>query len=252
MIRVDLLRGASKNIPAARRTVNLGVVTTAKLGVLGAALWRRARDTFAIAAVVGVFAGAGTVGYLHASQAARETALSERRDRAVRDSTRYAKVLSGRARTEAVRDTIRRQINIIKSIDRDRYIWPHVMIEVSRALPRYTWLTALAFTGTPQGQPNVVAAAKDTANKGAKRPKRLETKVPSDDVFVRLQGRTVDIQALTQFMTDLEASPFFSNVQLDHSELALEQGKEVTQFQLTLAYVRPDTTRLAAARSLSR
>ncbi len=37
-------------------------------------------------------------------------------------------------------------------------------------------------------------------------------------------------------MKDLEASPFLTNVQLDKSELALEQGKEVTQFQLTIGY----------------
>jgi Tfp pilus assembly protein PilN len=55
-------------------------------------------------------------------------------------------------------------------------------------------------------------------------------------------GRTVDIQALTRFMKDLEASPFLTNVQLEHSELAIDLGKEVTQFQLTVGYSRPDTT----------
>ncbi len=43
-------------------------------------------------------------------------------------------------------------------------------------------------------------------------------------------------------MKDLEASPFLGNVQLEHSELAIDQGKEVTQFQLTVGYSRPDTT----------
>ena len=59
---------------------------------------------------------------------------------------------------------------------------------------------------------------------------------------MRLVGHTVDIQALTRFMKDLDASPFLTNVQLDKSELALDQGKEVTQFQLTVGYRRPDTT----------
>jgi hypothetical protein len=43
-------------------------------------------------------------------------------------------------------------------------------------------------------------------------------------------------------MKDLEASPFLANIQLDKSELAIDQGKEVTQFQLTMGYSRPDTT----------
>jgi hypothetical protein len=42
-------------------------------------------------------------------------------------------------------------------------------------------------------------------------------------------------------MKDLAASPYLTNIQLEKSELALDQGKEVTQFQLTVGYRRPDT-----------
>ena len=56
--------------------------------------------------------------------------------------------------------------------------------------------------------------------------------------------RPVDIQAMTRFWKDLEASPFFANVNIDKSELATDQGKEVTQFQLTFGYTRPDTSML--------
>jgi hypothetical protein len=42
-------------------------------------------------------------------------------------------------------------------------------------------------------------------------------------------------------MKDLAASPFLENVQLEKSELAIDQGKEVTQFQLTVAFRRPDS-----------
>jgi Tfp pilus assembly protein PilN len=139
-----------------------------------------------------------------------------------------------------------RQVNIIKSIDQDRYVWPHIMDEVSRALPQYTWLSLVALNGSPQGSTNVVALPK-TVDDGKtkdkiKPPKRIDTSIPVDPVSVRLVGRTVDIQALTRFMKDLEASPFLTNVQLEHSELAIDLGKEVTQFQLTVGYSRPDTT----------
>jgi Tfp pilus assembly protein PilN len=121
---------------------------------------------------------------------------------------------------------------------------------VSRALPQYTWLTSVAYAGTPQGSVNVVATPKtpapDTLHKNA-RPKRIETEIAHDPVSVKLQGHTVDIQALTRFMKDLESSPFLSNVQLDRSELALELGKEVTQFQLTVGYTRPDTSAVRRA-----
>jgi len=122
------------------------------------------------------------------------------------------------------------------------------MDEISRALPQFTWLTSVTFTGTPQGSSNVVVTpktAEDTsaaAKKHPKAPKRLDTDIPKDVISIRVMGRTVDIQALTRFMTDLEASPYLSNVQLDKSELAIDQGKEVTQFQLTIGYSRPDTS----------
>ena len=43
-----------------------------------------------------------------------------------------------------------RSLNMIRAIDDDRYIWPHVMDEVSRALPPYTWLVSLGFSGVGQ------------------------------------------------------------------------------------------------------
>src|SRR6185312_13124856 len=111
----------------------------------------------------------------------------------------------------------------------------------SRALPQYTWLTMVTFTGTPQGQSNVVVTPKaDAAKKPSHGPKRLDTDVPKDQIQIRITGRTVDIEALTRFMKDLEASPFLGNVVLDKSEPGTDEGKDVTQFQLTLNYTRPD------------
>ncbi|MDQ2890027.1 MAG: PilN domain-containing protein, partial [Gemmatimonadota bacterium] len=48
----------------------------------------------------------------------------------------------------------------------------------------------------------------------------------------RIVGQTVDVQALTQFMKNLEASPFIKNVQLTRSDLVTADTKEVTEFQL--------------------
>lgn len=235
MIEINLLPGAGKKKASGRQAIDLGALTSGLSG--------RFKNKFAIAAVVCVALGAGSVGYMYVSQNAKAAELDGRRDQLVRDSTRYANFLRDRYHAESVRDTLLREVNIIRSIDQDRYVWPHIMDEISRALPQYTWLTVLGFNGSPQGSSNVVVTPKaDTSKKGGKGPKRLDTSVPEDQVGIRIQGRTVDIQALTRFMTDLEASPYLGNVQLDHSELAVDQGKEVTQFQLTLAYTRPDTT----------
>jgi Tfp pilus assembly protein PilN len=232
MIEINLLPGAKRKA-ASRQSLDVAALVRGMNGSL--------KDKVLIgsvaAVVVAVLAGA----YLYFSQSSRETDLAARTEQAVADSTRYANFLRDRYRAESGRDSLLRQVNIIRSLDEDRYVWPHIMDEVSRALPQYTWLTLIGFIGTPQGQNNVVVTPKvDTTKKGKAR--RLETEIPRDAIQIRLTGRTVDIQALTRFMTDLEASPFLSDVQLDRSEIASDQGKQVTQFQLTVSYTRPDTS----------
>ena len=240
MIEINLLPGTGSKKAARRPTVSFGSFASGLSG--------RLTDKFMIAAVVGVALSVSATAFLYLSQQKRDADLQARVEKAVVDSTRYANFLKDRYHAEAVRDTLLRQVNIIRSIDDDRFVWPHILEEISRALPQYTWLTSITFAGSPQGTTNVVVTPKSTADTSAaakkknKPPKRLETDIPKDVITVRLMGRTVDIQALTRFWKDLEASPYFSNVQLDKSELAIDQGKEVTQFQLTLGYTRPDST----------
>jgi Tfp pilus assembly protein PilN len=243
MIEINLLPGAGKKKAASRQAVNLGALATG--------FSSRLRDKFMIGAIAALVVSGAAIGLLYTMQAARESSLSERRDRAMRDSTRYANFLTERYRAEAARDSLLRQVHLIQSLDEDRYVWPHVMDEVSRALPQYTWLTSLSFTGTPQGSNNVVVGPKNApqdtsaaAKKAAKAPKRMDTTIPKDVITLRVMGRTADIQAVTRFMRDLEASPFLSAILLEKSELAMEQGKEVSQFQLTMGYSRPDTLML--------
>ena len=237
MIKVNLRPGSNKKAPARRSSIKLGSMPSS-LAIL--------KDKFLVVAVVGAAVGVGGTAFLYTTQTARAAGLEARLDQAIVDSTRYANFLKDRYKSEAIRDTLLRQVNLIRNLDEDRYVWPHIMDEVSRALPQYTWLTSLALIGTPQGSNNVVLAPKPAAtDDAAKKPKvakRLDTTVPKDSIQVRVQGRTVDIQALTKYMRDLEASPFLYNVTLEKSEPAIDNGKEVTQFQLTLMYSRPDTT----------
>jgi len=235
MIEINLNPNAGKKKSPRRQSVDFGALAGGVSGKL--------RDKFLLGTIVAVVASGGAAGFMYTSQTARAADLSDHKDRAIKDSTRYATFLKDRNRAQSVRDTLLREVNVIKSLDDDRFIWPHVLDEVSRALPQYTWITNLTFTGSPQGSNNVVVAPKvDDKNAKTKAPKRLETEVPKDAITVRIVGRTVDIQALTRFMKDLAASPFLENVQLEKSELAIDQGKEVTQFQLTVAYRRPDST----------
>jgi Tfp pilus assembly protein PilN len=237
MIEINLL-------PGTRRKAKRGAGTKFDFGASLAAVRERVREPWLIGSVVVTAVALIAVGLLYTQLSRREAKVDEAMQKAVQDSTRYASVLRERGKAEARRDTVLRSLNLIRAIDDDRYIWPHVMDEVSSALPPYTWLVSLGFTGAGQAQQpisTVAAAPAPTDTAGGKRKRRaLNTSIPRDTVRIRLIGNTVDIQALTRFIRQLEASPFLEQIQLNKSERANDNGKEVTQFQLDMLYSRPD------------
>lgn len=249
MIEINLLPGAGrKKSTATRSSIDFAALTaglTAKFGspyVIGAA-------------VIGLLT-IGGVGFMYLKQSNDKKTAESRLITGLDDSTRFAGIVLERARLAAKRDTLLRQVNLIHSIDEDRYIWPHILDEVSRALPNYTWITNLQFSGSPAGSNNVVALPKvppppprDTSSKvpaPTTKPKvpPIPTTIPKDEVAVRITGRTVDIQALTRFMRDLSQSPFLSDVSVERADPGSDQGKEMVQFTLSMKFRQPDTTAL--------
>jgi len=247
MIEINLLPGGGrKKTTATRSSIDFAALTTGLAAKLG--------SPYVIgAAVVGLLT-VGAVGFMYLKQSSDRKTAESRLLTGLDDSTRYAGIVLERARLTAKRDTLLRQVNLIHSIDEDRYIWPHILDEISRALPNYTWITDLKFGGAPAGSNNVVALPKplaapprDTSAKAvAVKPKEpaMPTAIPKDEVIVRLTGRTVDIQALTRFMRDLSQSPFLSDVTIDKADPGSDQGKEMYQFTLSMRFRRPDTTAL--------
>ena len=233
MIEINLLPGGGGR-KARSRGGGVGFQIDLK-GLVGS-ITARFGDKYLLAAVASSIAAALVIGTLYSRQTYRELDLGQREEQAVKDSTRLAIALAEKIKAEAIRDTALRQINIIRSIDDDRYIWPHVLDEVSRALTPYTWLTTVTYAGNPQGTINVTAAPP-----GAR---KVDTTVVREEIALRILGQTVDIQALTRFMRQLEASPFIANVRLEKSELILEGNKEVTQYTLLAVYTRPDPATL--------
>ncbi len=186
----------------------------------------RFKDPWLLIAVGGVLIGLLGVGAQWFLQGRAETDLIARERVAVQDSARYAAVVAQRRAAEAQRDSINRQIEVIKALDGNRFVWPHILDEVSRALPTYTWITSVA-------QSNRVAAPAPVVVDGKT--------VPAPPVLgIRVVGITVDVQALTIFMKQLESSPFLQGVTLAVSEVALVEGKQVTEFTLDMQYSKPD------------
>jgi len=233
MIEINLNPGASRKSKGRGAGFSLsGVVGDAQSSI---------KDPFLIAAVVSLIAAAGAVGTLHFTQSSTATTLAAREEQAVADSARFAAVLRQRRAAEAKRDSVQKQLEVIRAIDADRFIWPHVMDEVSRALPPYTWLKTLAVVSPQVLAPGTgpVAAPADTT--------KPAVPVTPELARFRLVGNTVDIQALTRFMKLLEASPFIQKVQLARSEMAMVEGKEVTEFTLEAQYERPDSSLIVTA-----
>lgn len=240
MIEINLLPGARKPKRGG------GGGPSVNFAAIGAAISSRVKDKFLAAAVLSCVVAFAVIAVLFLSQGNREKRIAEAEKKAVADSGRYAAVIKDRVRAQSRRDSALIQLNVIRAIDDDRFIWPHILDEVSRALPIYTWLNAVNYTGTAQGT-NPPAAFKAPPPEDPNKPsktKRAEPVIPRDTVHVRIMGRTVDLQAVTRFMRNLEDSPFLGGVTLQKSELLLESGKEVTQFTLEATYTRPDSTLL--------
>ncbi len=237
MIEINLLPGAR------RKSKRGGGGAKIDIAAQMAALREKIREPWLIGSVALTTVVLAVAAFAYFQQARTEAALGEQLETAVQDSTRYASVLKQRERAEARRDTVLRSLNLIRAIDDDRFIWPHVMDDVSSALPPYLWLVSLGFSGIGQAQQPVQTVAEptpaDTAG-GKKRRRGLSTNIPKDTVRVRLVGNTVDIQALTRFIRNLELSPFLEQVQLAKSERANDNGKEIVQFQLDMLYSRPE------------
>jgi len=129
-------------------------------------------------------------------------------------------------------------VEIIRGIDADRYIWPHVLDEITKALPAYTWIVDMggaAPAAPPPGAPQPGAAKADTSADSA-------VVVPA--IQFQVNGRTVDIQAYTRFLRQLEASPWITDVTPVSAQTVVEKERPVTAFTIRATYRQADSAYL--------
>lgn len=248
MIEINLLPGDGKKKRRAKTTS--GVTFRFQPAQWFAGITEKITDKYLLGAIGAAGVSGLLIAFMFIHQTAQASGLEEREMKAIKDSAQFTAVLDAKTKAEATRDSLYQQIAIIKSIDDSRYMWSHLMYEISNALPQYTWLTEITQTSAPRSAAAAdttarKVAASDTSSKTSKSPREqtLERdrakKARSDslvaatkDLQFRIVGHTVDIQALTRFMKALEASPFIQNVQLTRSDLVQAEGKEVTEFTL--------------------
>ncbi|MGH7482039.1 MAG: PilN domain-containing protein [Longimicrobiales bacterium] len=149
--------------------------------------------------------------WLIVSANSRQTELDLAIQEAQADSARYAQIIAHVSTLRARRDTIAEKLQIIQEIDSGRYIWAHLMDQISMTLPEYTWVSAIRSSDNQIG----------------------------GEVAFQLDGRTGNNFALTEFLRRLEASPFIRNVTLVATEQVTEGQATVYSFSLTAAYQEP-------------
>lgn len=209
MINVNLKPGARRKA-ASRKLPQFGMALPSLSKFTMGSLPRFDRM---MAFIVGAWiVGPALVGFMFFTERAEKNELDTNIAAELADSAKYAQLIAANKTLLARRDTIAMKVNVIQEIDAGRYVWPHVMDELSRALPPYTWLVKISAL-----------------------PPDSTEKLPR----FSLEGRAQNNFALSQYMQQLESSPFIRAVKLTTNELIREREKLVYAFGLEASYEEP-------------
>ena len=184
MIKINLLPGTARRSP--RKLPSLASLRSKGRGASLPSL-----DGWLLFVAAAWIVGPILTGWLYFGTRNRISDLEISIESARQDSARYAEMRAANAVLMARQDSIAQKLEIIQEIDASRFAWVHIMDEVSRAVPRYTWLV------------NVLAKPVGT---------------PLESPQFLIEGRTGNTFALVEFMQELEASPFLRSIRLKSSD----------------------------------
>jgi Tfp pilus assembly protein PilN len=153
------------------------------------------------------------VGVLWFTQRSSEQELESRLDTALADSARLADLRALSDSLTERRTEIRSRIELVRGLDQNRYVWPHLMDEVASALPSSAWLQGV----TQQS--------------------------PLPGLQVQVEGTAGTPLVITDFVRNLESSPYIRDVQIVGSSKEIIDGVSTQSFTLNLRYrAQTDTT----------
>lgn len=130
------------------------------------------------------------------SQRAEALELRARLEAVMADSVRLAGLRAASDSLSERSREIRERVALVEQLDRDRFAWPHMMDEISRALPPPAWLISM---------------------------RQLS---PPPDLAVELQGVAGNPLAITEFVRSLGASDYIADVKIVGSQ---QQGSDPDQ-----------------------
>lgn len=155
--------------------------------------------------------GIGLVAWLHLGMNSRMDTLRTDHEAAVRDSARFAILRAQGDSLMAQENAIGQKLQVIQEIDAGRFVWPHILDEVSRALPPFIWINTLSGGSADEaGLPRIL-----------------------------IDGRAGNYFALGRYIEDLEASPFLRHVRLTSSAQIVVDTRTVLGFAVEASYEEP-------------
>jgi Tfp pilus assembly protein PilN len=167
------------------------------------------RDPWTVAAVAAIVVAGLAIGGMWYAQRSDAAELEMRLEEAREDSTRLADL---RVLSDSLIDRerqIRERLELVRGLDEGRFIWPHLLDEISSALPQYTWLTAI----------------------------RVATPLP--DLTVQIDGVAANPLAVTRFVRNLQASEYVRQVRIMGSQQAEVENVAAQAFKLLVSYEQP-------------
>src|SRR3977135_1379642 len=132
MIEINLLPGKKKKVPGAGMKLSMpdfrGIIAQVK-------------DPWVIGAIAAWVLAGGGGALLFITDRARLASAESRLETVRTEKRKWDIVIANKRQAEKVRDSLIYEINVIRQIDADRYIWPHILDQTTKALPPYTWIT---------------------------------------------------------------------------------------------------------------
>ncbi len=146
-------------------------------------------------------------------------------DTAQEEYRQFRTLLGQIRREERIRDSVVTELVTLRQVDQDRFVWPHILEDVTQALPPGTWLVGISPVSDAASSAQV-----DSLGNFVSPPLAFE-----------ITGRTMDIQGFTRFMRQLEDSPWLSGVTAVSATTLVESNRPVTAFVIRAAFVQADS-----------
>ena len=178
------------------------------------------KDPLMVGAIVAWVLAVGVVGWVFVGLNGQVSDLETQAIAVRGEAERYDDLLEQQRQVGELRDSLVLELQAIREIDEDRYVWPHILEEITKALPDYTWLVSVANLATPQ-------AIGDSG--------------PPPAVRFRVDGRTSEIAAYTRFLRQLSSSPWISNVEDGPARRVVVDGRNMTSFEITITFQPADS-----------